>query len=97
MFHQVIAVLSDVQDRAMRLSRMSTNPQQPLSTGIPARPFLPLPSDIRRIFLILLLPLLLNLTLPPSLFFVSYHTSPSLSSSPSAAPNSIDQQLRGLQ
>ena len=66
MFHRVIAVLSDAQDRAMRLSRMSPHPQRPLSTGIPARPFLPLLSDICRIFLFLPFPLLLSLTLPPS-------------------------------
>ena len=57
MFNRVIAVLSDVQDRAMRLSRMSPHPQRPLSTGIPARPFL-------GIFLFLPSPLLLSLTLP---------------------------------
>ena len=59
MFNRVIAVLSDVQDRAMRLSRMCPHPQRPLSTGIPARPFL-------GIFLFLPSPLLLSLTLPPN-------------------------------
>ena len=65
MFHRVIAVLSDVQDRAIRLSRMSPRPQRPLSTGTPAWPFLLLLSDIYRIFLVLFLPLLLSLPLPP--------------------------------
>ena len=65
MFHRVIAVLSDVQDRAIRLSRMSPRPQRPLSTGTPAWPFLLLLSDIHRIFLVLFLPLLLSLPLPP--------------------------------
>ena len=76
MLHQVIAIVfSDVSARVIGLSEMSPLPQQPQSTGSPAR------------HLLLPVPFLLSLTLPPPSHLLGYSTSPSLSSSPSTPPN----------